>query len=88
MDWKKNIEQLKAIELPLHRVDAKKAVLDAMRPIQAIVVQKLTETLSIEWTFHSNAIEGNTLTLPETRAVIEDGITVKGKSLREHLEAV
>jgi len=40
----------------------------------------------LEWTFHSNAIDGNTLTLRETKVVLE-GITVGGKSLREHLEA-
>jgi Fic family protein len=42
----------------------------------------------VEWTYHSNAIEGNTLTLAETRLVLLDGLTVGGKSLREHLEAL
>ncbi|HSK13005.1 MAG TPA: hypothetical protein VK907_07295, partial [Phnomibacter sp.] len=85
--WKENIKELLTLELPLGRVDGKKERLSSLRPLPAIAVQKLRETLSIEWTYHSNGIEGNTLTLPETRAVIEDGITVKGKSLREHLEA-
>ncbi|WP_419539568.1 hypothetical protein [Paraburkholderia bengalensis] len=46
----------------------------------------LREKLALEWTYHSNAIEGNTLTLRETKVVLE-GITVGGKSLREHFEA-
>jgi len=86
--WKEDSALLKSLDLPFDRLDEKKVRLDALRPLPGIAVQKLRETLSIEWTYHSNAIEGNTLTLPETQAVIEEGITVKGKSLREHLEAV
>jgi Fic family protein len=59
-----------------------------MRPLPTLAIQKIQDTLSIEWTYNSNSIEGNTLTLQETRAVLEDGITIKGKSLREHFEAV
>jgi Fic family protein len=86
--WKEQIAQLKAIELPLERMDAKKQQLDALRPLPGIAVKKLRETIAIEWTYHSNAIEGNTLDLIETKLVIEEGITIKGKSLREHLEVV
>ncbi|CAB3751788.1 hypothetical protein LMG29739_01382 [Paraburkholderia solisilvae] len=46
----------------------------------------LREVLTLDWTYNSNAIEGNTLTLQETKVVLE-GITVGGKTLREHLEA-
>ncbi|MCU0387379.1 MAG: Fic family protein [Chitinophagaceae bacterium] len=88
MDWKKHIEIIEQDALPLKRIDSKKKRLDTLRPLPSIAVEKLRNTLAIEWTYHSNGIEGNTLTLPETRAVIEDGITVKGKSFREHLEAV
>jgi Fic family protein len=42
----------------------------------------------LEWTYHSNGIEGNTLTLQETRIVLSDGITVGGKTLREHFETL
>jgi Fic family protein len=52
------------------------------------LLRNLDEWLAVELTYTSNAIEGNTLTRRETAAVIEDGITVGGKSLREHLEAV
>lgn len=88
MDWKEQLIQLKALELPLERLDAKKARLEALRPMPLFALNKLRDTLSIEWTYHSNAIEGNTLNLVETLVVIEDGMTIKGKSLREHLEAI
>ena len=51
-------------------------------------MKSIKESLSIEWTYNSNSIEGNTLTLQETKMVIEDGFTIKGKSLREHFEVV
>jgi len=72
----------------LARLDEKKARLDAVRPLPPGVVAKLKEYFDVEWTYHSNAIEGSTLTLAETRLVLLDGLTVGGKSLREHLEAI
>ncbi len=51
-------------------------------------VQSLRHWFRVHHTYHSNAIEGNRLTLPETRAVLEDGITIQGRSLKDHLEAV
>lgn len=51
------------------------------------MVNSLHENLVLQWTYHSNAIEGNTLTLKETKVVLE-GITVGGKTLREHFEAI
>ena len=65
-----------------------KRALDKKRPIPCIVLQSIKESLSIEWTYNSNSIEGNTLTLQETKMVIQDGFTIKGKSLREHFEVV
>ncbi|MCP5046879.1 MAG: Fic family protein, partial [bacterium] len=50
-------------------------------------LKSLRENLLVEWTYHSNSIEGNTLTLKETKVVLE-GITVGGKTLKEHLEAI
>lgn len=70
----------------LKTIDADKALLDAARPLPQHTVASLREKLMLEWTYHSNAIEGNTLTLRETKVVLE-GITVGGKSLREHFEA-
>jgi Fic family protein len=70
------------------RLEEKKAQLDTARPLPSGVVAKLKEHFDVEWTYHSNAIEGSTLTLAETRLVLLDGLTVGGKSLREHLEAI
>ncbi|MCG1055425.1 Fic family protein [Mycetohabitans sp. B5] len=70
----------------LEAVNVAKAKLDAARPLPLHTVASLREKLMLEWTYHSNAIEGNTLTLRETKVVLE-GITVGGKSLREHFEA-
>lgn len=63
-----------------------KQQLDEIRPLPKSVVKDLREDFSIKNTYHSNAIEGNTLTLYETKAILEDGITISGKSFREHAE--
>ncbi|GAB4456250.1 MAG: Fic family protein [Anaerolineae bacterium] len=72
----------------LTRLQQKKAALDALRPLPAAVVSRLNEQLTVEWIYNSNAIEGSTLTLRETQLVLETGLTIGGKSLREHLEVV
>ena len=69
------------------RLEEKKARLDLQRPLHASITRRLHEDLRIRLTYHSNAIEGNTLTLRETQIVIEEGMTIGGHSLREHLEA-
>jgi len=69
------------------RILSKKKILDNLRPLPPQLVKKLHEQMQIEFTYNSNAIEGNTLSLRETQLVIQEGITVGGKSLREHLEA-
>src|SRR4030066_903216 len=61
--------------------------LNSLHPLPADAVKKLHEEMRLLHTYHANAIEGNTLTLPETKLVLEEGITIGGKSLREHLEA-
>ena|SRR3990167_1795997 len=71
----------------LAHLSDKKRQLDAARPLPAPVVKNLDEWFNVELTYTSNAIEGNTLTRAETALVVEKGITVAGKSLREHLEA-
>ena len=68
-------------------LDNFKAKLDSYRPLSSAVVKNLHEDLVLRWTYHSNAIEGNTLTLQETKVALE-GITVGGKTLREHFEAI
>lgn len=72
----------------LRRVQDKKNQLDRFRPLTGIEVRSIKESLTLEWTYNSNGIEGNSLTLRETKMVLEEGMTVKGKSLREHFEAV
>jgi Fic family protein len=70
------------------RVQAKKVQLDALRPLPAAAVRRLNEQLTIEWIYNSNAIEGSTLSLRETQLILEQGITIGGKSLREHFEVI
>jgi len=69
------------------RIAEKKDALDLQRPLPAAIVTKLYDDLRVRLTYHSNAIEGNTLSLRETQLVIEHGVTVGGHSLREYLEA-
>ncbi len=71
----------------LEQLDNLKQKLDSFRPLPAGIVQNLHENLILQWTYNSNAIEGNTLTLKETKVALE-GITVGGKTLREHFEAI
>ena len=71
----------------LSLISAKKQKLDGFRPLPQELVKNLEEWFKIELTYTSNAIEGNTLTRAETALVVEKGITVAGKSLKEHLEA-
>lgn len=61
--------------------------LNTLRPLSPELVKKLKERFEIEMIYNSNAIEGNTLTLKETYWVIQQGVTVKGKPLKDHLEA-
>ncbi len=68
------------------RVLEKKAALDKLRPFGKGALAKLQETFRVDLTYNSNAIEGNSLSLSETRLVLEEGIAIGGKSMREHLE--
>jgi Fic family protein len=72
----------------LDRIAQKKHALDAARPLPSSAILRVRDDLFLEWTYNSNAIEGNTLTLVETRIVLQDGITIGGKSLREHFEVI
>jgi Fic family protein len=66
------------------QIDHKKSMFDRNRPLPAHTLRSIREHL---WTYHSNAIEGNALTLSETKVALE-GITVGGKTIQEHLEAI
>ena len=69
------------------RIEKELKVLVKLRPLPAPAIKKLREQFQIEMTYNSNAIEGNSLTLKETFLVINEGITIKGKPLKDHLEA-
>jgi Fic family protein len=70
------------------RIENKKALLDSLRPLPEQVVARLKEPIMVEWIYNSNAIEGSTLTLRETQLILESGLTIGGKSLREHFEVI
>jgi Fic family protein len=69
------------------RIAERKAALDARRPLAPDLVARLEAWYEVELTYSSNAIEGNTLTRSETAIVLEKGLTVRGKPLRDHMEA-
>jgi Fic family protein len=85
--WGIDVTYRKELQTTFDRLYEKKAMLQNSRPLPNIALQKIKEALSIEWTYNSNSIEGNSLTLRETQMVLQEGITIKGKSLREHFEA-
>ena len=68
-------------------IDDLKKKLDLHRPFSPITIKNLSEDIILRWTYHSNAIEGNKLTLLETKVVLE-GIAVGGKTLKDHFEAI
>lgn len=70
------------------KIDEKKALLNKLRPLSPDALKKLMEWFRIELTYSSNALEGNTLTASETAIVVEKGLTIGGKTVREHLEAI
>ncbi len=81
---KREFEDL-TIEKTLGEIDQLKQQLDQIREFEN---HRITEALELEYTFESNRIEGNTLTLRETDLIVNQGLTVSGKSMREHLEAI
>ena len=68
----------------VQQVNALKAEIDALRPIDYEQEQRILQKFRLEWNYHSNAIEGNTLTLGETRAFLLHGITAQGKPFRDY----
>ncbi len=84
--WDIDLNYQEEFQTTFERLYEKKQVLQTSRPLPNIALHKIRESLSIEWTYNSNSIEGNTMSLRETQMVIQEGITIKGKSLREHFE--
>lgn len=76
------------LSISIAQLEVKKRRLDAHGPLAPAVFNNLQEWFKVELTYTSNALEGNTLSRAETALVVEKGLTVAGKTLREHLEAV
>jgi Fic family protein len=72
----------------LAQLTALKSQLDGYRPLPEALLASLHEWFRVELTYSSNALDGNTLTSSETAMVLEKGITIRGKSVREHLEVI
>jgi len=70
----------------LSRADELKAQLDAARPLSEEIEQRVMQRFRLWWTYHSNAIEGNRLTQGETEIFLLEGLTAKGKPLKDHLD--
>jgi len=71
----------------LNKIENKKKKLDSLRPLPKDSVKRIIEDIRLRHTYHSDAIEGNTLTLQETKLVLEEGVTIGGKPLKDHIEA-
>lgn len=92
--WKIPIDAIKPAdgryktrESLLSQIDRKKKELDGKRPLTEGELARLNEEFTVEYTYNSNAIEGNTLTLRETDLVLR-GLTIDKKPLKDHMEAV
>ncbi len=70
----------------LAKIDALKAEIDQLRPLKPEVEHRIMQKFRLDWNYHSNAIEGNSLTLGETRAFLLEGLTANGKPLKDHLD--
>lgn len=79
--------RFKTTESLLTIIDRKKTELDTLRPLTKGETERLMEEFTVEYTYNSNAIEGNTLTLRETDMVLR-GLTIAQKPLKDHMEAV
>jgi len=79
---------LYSLTMDYKKLSQKKDKIDQFRPFPPVLTKNLDDWFRVELTYSSNAIEGNTLTRRETAVIIENGLTVGGKSLKEHLEAM
>ena len=72
----------------LAECDALRARLGSLRPLPVEALKKIEDALNIEYTYESNRIEGNTLTLQETALVVNEGVTIAGKSMRSTISRI
>ena len=88
LKYKKSVSKIElsdALEKILKEIDILKTKMDTFRQNED---RKNIKTLELEYTFESNRTEGNTMTLRETEMVVNEGLTISGKSMREHLEII
>lgn len=85
--WDIDLKYRETYETTFTRLVEKRDALNLARPLNSYSLQKIQDAFTVEWTYNSNSIEGNTLSLNETHMIINEGFTIKGKSMREHLEA-
>ena len=76
------------LEVLLEQIADLKKSLDSFRPLEGVHIEKLNQYFDEIYTYDSNGIEGNTLTLQETVLVLNKGVTIGGKSMREHFEVI
>lgn len=69
-------------------IDKLKKELDDLRPLSPQILQLISQKFREEWTYNTNALEGNTMSLHETAFFLREGLTIKGKTLKEHLEVI
>jgi Fic family protein len=77
-----------ALQEQLGRIDALRKNWGAKQPSAGLQLEKMNESFAVEYTYESNRIEGNTLSMQETYLVVHQGLTIGGKSVQEHLEAI
>ena len=79
---------LEPLDAILERLTAQQQEIARSRPLPGPTLRSLLDDFTIRYAHHTTAIEGNTLTLEETQVVLEHGVTVGGKTVREHLEVL
>jgi Fic family protein len=85
--WNIDLKYRETYEATFTRLVEKRDTLNLARPLNSYSLHKIQDAFTVEWTYNSNSIEGNTLSLNETHMIINEGFTIRGKSMREHLEA-
>lgn len=87
-DYQRRFRAMLEYDSKLEQCDQLKKTLDDYRPLDSDILEQLKRYYRVSLTYSSNALEGNALTEVETKVVLEDGITIGGKPLRDHMEAV
>ena len=87
-DFTKLYPSSENLEVLLVQIEDLKKSLDSFRPLEGIHIEKLNQYFDEKYTYDSNGIEGNTLTLQETSLILNKGVTIGGKSMKEHFEVI